>query len=153
MQALLAVMERVSSGIAISLPNLMVILATELHSFLVTHQPNLIGYERPILDSLCSFFSRYIFPLVSSWLGNFCSVFTQELHSPLVIEKSAFSPISDEDLNKIRNLIKNLTQSILKFSAQKYVLIWTSLTVFIPSLSKCSFLFGGSKSEVLSRIP
>ena len=106
MQALLAVMERVSSGIAISLPNLMVILATELHSFLVTHQPNLIGYERPILDSLRSFFSRYIFPLVSSWLGNFCSVFTQELHSPLVIEKNAFSPISDEDLNKIRNLIK-----------------------------------------------
>ena len=105
MQALLAVMERVSSGIAISLPNLMVILATELHSFLVTHQPILIGYERPVLDSLRSFFSCYIFPLVSSCLGNFSSVFTQELQ-PLVIEKSAFSPISDEDLNKIRNLIK-----------------------------------------------
>ena len=83
----------------------MLILAAELHGFLVVHHNDLIPQECHTLDSLRSFFTRHVFPLVSDWLNNFSLIFKQELRSPLSVEKKAYSTITKEDLVNITRLI------------------------------------------------
>ena len=91
---------------SIPAPNLMLILALELSSYLQVNQPQIKKQEKVLYSSLKSFFSTHICPIANLWISNVSEVAEKEYYSPLTLKINANSDFGEEDLKVIRNLVE-----------------------------------------------
>ena len=86
--------------------NLMLILVSELTSFLEVHNQDLLKCKDSLKHSLQPFFHNHIFPLATTWIRNISEAAVQESQSFLSVKIAPYNQLSDDQILDIKKLIK-----------------------------------------------